>query len=104
MNRSIRRAAFGLMIRETSNSGISPAILTSNSVASKPLIGLTPDVPLSIAAQVDSRSRPMGVIQPMPVMTTRLPTASLQEIGLPDRRSDLVSRARRDREQYTRGY
>src|SRR6266702_307761 len=55
----------------SSNSGISPAMCTSNGVESNREIRLTPDLPASTARQKASLPVPLGLTTPIPVMTTR---------------------------------
>src|SRR5579862_1211606 len=55
----------------SSNSGISPAMLTGRWEGSKREIRFTPDFPASTARQNASFPKPLGLTTPNPVMTTR---------------------------------
>src|SRR3990172_2045044 len=65
----------------------SAANRVSRSEASNKVIGPTPDRPLQTASQVEPTSLPSGVMQPMPVMTTRLRTRPLLGGRLPRQRA-----------------
>src|SRR5512137_2525958 len=71
MKVSIRRASFAGMQDSTSKPLTSPAIRTRKSLASKRVMGPTPDFPATRLAQAVGTSMPTGLMTPRPVTTTR---------------------------------
>src|SRR5271157_2507373 len=71
MNRSRRRASLGWRSRTSTGARTSAAIRTGSWLASKWVIGPTPETPATADDHVEVTSPPSGVTQPRPVTTTR---------------------------------